>query len=68
MVIAQKLKYKEKYKPKKKKILDNLSPELSTGNSVTISFQCFLCAERHTHTLRDHLVIAETTACQLTGP
>ena len=43
MVIAQKLKCKEKHRPPQKKILDNLPPKLGT-------VQCFLSAERHTHT------------------
>lgn len=48
MVIAQNLKYKQKYRPKI--ILDNLPPELSTVSSGTISVECFLCAQRHAPT------------------
>ena len=48
MGIAQNLKYKQKYRPKK--ILDNLPPELSTVNSGNLSVECFLCAQRHAPT------------------
>ena len=51
MVIAQKLKHKEKYRPKKKKSLIIYPQNWALVTNVTISARCFLCAERHTHTL-----------------